>query len=136
MVSGRYFLPKEPLLCLKRIPACEVTSVNWIGREGRADPFVWKLRAPGVLLITSAANAIWMRETAIRLSMFAVECFGFLSRTGSFGFGYARVAPDFEQVSGGPNQEKRVEGGINAMHQAQDHLRQRDQKDNQNLSFF
>src|ERR1043166_8084643 len=35
MVSGKYFLPNAPLLCLKRIPACPVTSVNSITPEGR-----------------------------------------------------------------------------------------------------
>src|SRR2546421_12709053 len=35
IVSGRYFLPKAPLLCLKRIPAWAVTSVNSIGPDGR-----------------------------------------------------------------------------------------------------
>src|SRR4030095_10256206 len=35
MVSGRYFLPKAPLLCLKRMPAWVVTSVNSIGPVGR-----------------------------------------------------------------------------------------------------
>src|SRR5829696_2195769 len=34
-VSGRYFLPNAPLLCLKRSPAWAVTSVNSIGPEGR-----------------------------------------------------------------------------------------------------
>src|SRR5580704_2727289 len=36
MVSGRYFFPKAPLLCLKRMPALAVTSVNSMGPEGRA----------------------------------------------------------------------------------------------------
>src|SRR5271169_4533549 len=36
MVSGKYFLPNAPLLCLKWIPAWAVTSVNSIGPEGRA----------------------------------------------------------------------------------------------------
>jgi hypothetical protein len=35
IVSGRYFLPNAPLLCLKRIPACAVTSVNSMGPDGR-----------------------------------------------------------------------------------------------------
>jgi hypothetical protein len=35
MVSGRYLFPKAPLLCLKWMPACAVTSVNSIGPEGR-----------------------------------------------------------------------------------------------------
>src|SRR6478672_6616693 len=35
IVSGRYFLPNAPLLCLKRMPACVVTSVNSIAPEGR-----------------------------------------------------------------------------------------------------
>lgn len=35
IVSGKYFFPKAPLLCLKRIPAWAVTSVNSIGPEGR-----------------------------------------------------------------------------------------------------
>src|SRR4029077_14630883 len=35
IVSGRYFLPKAPVLCLKRMPACAVTSVNSMGPEGR-----------------------------------------------------------------------------------------------------
>src|SRR5215470_20137091 len=35
IVSGKYFLPNAPLLCLKRIPACPVTSVNSIAPEGR-----------------------------------------------------------------------------------------------------
>src|SRR5580658_240241 len=35
MVSGRYFLPNAPLLCLKWMPACAVTSTNSIGPEGR-----------------------------------------------------------------------------------------------------
>src|ERR1700728_2995634 len=35
MVSGRYFFPKAPLLCLNRIPACAVTYVNSLGPEGR-----------------------------------------------------------------------------------------------------
>src|ERR1043165_3648248 len=35
IVSGRYFLPKAPLLCLKWMPASAVTSVNSLGTEGR-----------------------------------------------------------------------------------------------------
>src|SRR6476620_7039042 len=35
IVSGKYFFPNAPLLCLKRIPACAVTSVNSIAPEGR-----------------------------------------------------------------------------------------------------
>src|ERR1700722_123388 len=35
MVSGRYFLPKAPELCLKRMPAWVVTSVNSMGPDGR-----------------------------------------------------------------------------------------------------
>src|SRR5262245_60827327 len=35
IVSGKYFLPKAPLLCLKRMPAWELTSVNSIGPDGR-----------------------------------------------------------------------------------------------------
>src|SRR5689334_15472691 len=35
IVSGRYFLPNAPLLCLKRMPASAVTSVNSIAPEGR-----------------------------------------------------------------------------------------------------
>lgn len=35
MVSGRYFFPKAPLLCLKRNPAWAVTSENSIGPDGR-----------------------------------------------------------------------------------------------------
>src|SRR6186997_1298438 len=35
IVSGRYFLPKAPLLCLKRMPASAVISVNSIAPEGR-----------------------------------------------------------------------------------------------------
>src|SRR6185295_13211550 len=35
MVSGRYFFPKAPLLCLKRMPASAVTSVNSMSPEGR-----------------------------------------------------------------------------------------------------
>src|SRR5277367_4034469 len=34
MVSGRYFFPKAPLLCLKWMPAWAVTSTNSIGPEG------------------------------------------------------------------------------------------------------
>jgi hypothetical protein len=36
MVSGRYFFPNAPVLCLKWMPACAVTSVNSIGPEGLA----------------------------------------------------------------------------------------------------
>src|SRR5690242_7905225 len=35
IVSGRYFFPKAPLLCLKWMPAWAVTSVNSIGPDGR-----------------------------------------------------------------------------------------------------
>src|SRR5580693_1689757 len=35
MVSGRYFLPKAPELCLKRMPAWVVTSVNSMAPDGR-----------------------------------------------------------------------------------------------------
>src|SRR5271170_7497682 len=35
MVSGRYFFPNAPLLCLKWMPASSVISVNWIGPERR-----------------------------------------------------------------------------------------------------
>src|ERR1700677_2192921 len=35
MVSGRYFSPNAPLLCLKWMPACAVTSVKVMGPEGR-----------------------------------------------------------------------------------------------------
>src|SRR3981081_4285667 len=34
-VSGKYFFPKAPLLCLKCIPACADTSVNSNRPEGR-----------------------------------------------------------------------------------------------------
>src|SRR5882724_5951125 len=37
MVSGRYFFPKAPVLCLKWMPALAVTSVNSMGPEGRAE---------------------------------------------------------------------------------------------------
>src|SRR5215469_15658371 len=30
IVSGRYFFPKAPLLCLKWMPACSVMSRKWI----------------------------------------------------------------------------------------------------------
>src|SRR5579862_177795 len=40
MVSGKYFFPNAPLLCLKWMPAWEVTSVNSIGPEGRAAPSI------------------------------------------------------------------------------------------------
>src|SRR5580700_1432487 len=36
MVSGRYFFPNAPLLCLKWMPAWAVTSMNSIGPEGLA----------------------------------------------------------------------------------------------------
>src|SRR5579863_10273530 len=35
IVSGRYFSPNAPLLCLKWMPACFVMSVKEIGPEGR-----------------------------------------------------------------------------------------------------
>src|ERR1700683_2415314 len=35
IVSGRYFLPKPPLLWRKWMPACAVTSVKVMGPEGR-----------------------------------------------------------------------------------------------------
>src|SRR5580658_1323333 len=35
IVSGRYFFPKAPLLCLKWISACAVTSVKRTGPEVR-----------------------------------------------------------------------------------------------------
>src|SRR5688500_11996655 len=35
IVSGRYFLPAAPLLCLKRMPAWVVTSVYSTGPDGR-----------------------------------------------------------------------------------------------------
>ena len=35
IVSGRYFFPKAPLLCLKRMPAVALTSVYSIGPDGR-----------------------------------------------------------------------------------------------------
>jgi len=38
MVSGRYFFPKAPVLCLKWMPALAVTSVNSMGPERRAEP--------------------------------------------------------------------------------------------------
>src|SRR5208282_24151 len=36
IVSGRYFFPNAPVLCLKRMPACAVTSTKSIGPEGLA----------------------------------------------------------------------------------------------------
>src|SRR6266478_9401108 len=38
MVSGRYFFPNAPVLCLKWMPAWAVTSVNSIGPDGWAGP--------------------------------------------------------------------------------------------------
>ena len=35
IVSGKYFFPKAPLLCLKRMPAAAVTSVNSMAPVGR-----------------------------------------------------------------------------------------------------
>src|SRR5258708_39455325 len=37
MVSGRYFFPKAPVLCLKWMPAVAVTSVNSMRPEGRTE---------------------------------------------------------------------------------------------------
>src|SRR6266576_2644623 len=34
IVSGKYFFPNAPLLCLKRMPACADTSVNSIAPVG------------------------------------------------------------------------------------------------------
>src|SRR5271155_3238810 len=34
IVSGKYFLPNAPELCLKWMPACVVTSTNSIGPDG------------------------------------------------------------------------------------------------------
>ena len=52
MVSGRYFFPKAPVLCLKWMPAWAVTSVNSIGPEGRA----------GALLGAGAGGGLRDRE--------------------------------------------------------------------------
>src|SRR6185295_13507412 len=56
IVSGRYFFPKAPLLCLKCIPACAVISVNSIGPEGRGG--VGLGDADGVWFATSAEGAL------------------------------------------------------------------------------
>jgi len=38
IVSGRYFPPNAPVLCLKWMPACAVTSTNSIGPDGLLPP--------------------------------------------------------------------------------------------------
>src|SRR5258705_8018513 len=54
-VSGRYFFPKAPLLCLKCMPACAETSVNSIGPDGRGG--VGLGDGEGVWFATSAEGA-------------------------------------------------------------------------------
>src|SRR5215210_1423537 len=55
-VSGKYFFPKAPLLCLKCMPACADTSVNSIGPDGRGG--VGLAIGEGVWFATSAGGAI------------------------------------------------------------------------------
>src|SRR6267378_5818253 len=55
-VSGKYFFPKAPLLCLKCIPACAETSVNSIGPEGRGG--VGLTDGEGVWAATSEGGAL------------------------------------------------------------------------------
>src|SRR6266446_2339403 len=54
-VSGRYFFPKAPVLCLKCIPACAETSVNSMGPDGRGG--VGLADGSGVWLATSGEAA-------------------------------------------------------------------------------
>src|SRR5437667_7348467 len=61
MVSGRYFFPNAPLLYLKWIPACVVTSVYWMGPEGRTDTRLGDDTDPGsgiVLIGTSLTEGM------------------------------------------------------------------------------
>src|SRR6267378_7151386 len=63
-VSGKYFFPKAPLLCLKCIPACAETSVNSIGPDGRGGvglgdgEGVWIATSAGVALGVVAAGCL------------------------------------------------------------------------------
>src|SRR5260221_13639761 len=60
MVSGRYFLPKAPLVCLKAIFAAAVTSVNWMAAAGSAAEGPLAARAaarPTEARMARAANA-------------------------------------------------------------------------------
>src|SRR5882762_2271077 len=55
-VSGKYFFPKAPLLCLKCIPACADTSVNSIGPDGRGG--VGFVVGEGTWFATSVGGAL------------------------------------------------------------------------------
>ena len=59
IVSGKYFFPKAPLLCLKRIPACAVTSVNSTAPAGR-------LVATGGVCVCAGAGSDLVDVTAVR----------------------------------------------------------------------
>ena len=70
MVSGRYFLPKAPLLCLKRMPASAVTSVNSMGPEGRGGVGLGDGEAAAVcsagVLVVGPVEAGCLQETRRR----------------------------------------------------------------------
>jgi hypothetical protein len=50
-------LPKAPLLCLKRMPAWAVTSVNSIGPEGRGGVGLGDGDAAATVSVAGAAGA-------------------------------------------------------------------------------
>src|SRR5579864_689664 len=74
MVSGRYFFPKAPLLYLKWMLACAVTSVNWIGPEGLGDAEPDFLSVMRSTAITAAGGVTLATACATRLSASKGAC--------------------------------------------------------------
>src|SRR5688572_16936767 len=59
IVSGKYFRPNAPLLCRKRMPAAEVTSVN-VGNHATAAGATWRAAASDM---THSAHAAAIHAT-------------------------------------------------------------------------
>ena len=74
MVSGRYFFPKAPVLCLKWMPAWAVTSVNSIGPEGRGGAALEQVLAACAEPELVAAGGSWLLAAAKQLSRMLEAC--------------------------------------------------------------
>src|SRR6266496_911117 len=151
MVSGKYFWPKAPLLCWKWMPACSVTSVNWMGPEGRggvgavavgsgsagcgvAEGCDEAFRSGGGLAFFSlqATSSEIASSTVPKIQSLLMGC------SASGGDGVRRLAPrgqpHFQQKGRWPDQEKRVERRIDNLIQTHHHFHQRDEERNHALS--
>ena len=142
IVSGKYFFPNAPLLCLKRMPASAVTSANSIAPLGRGG--VGLADGDGDAVATSlvgalvVASGVFLQETIKSRTDRRIMIRGRIGvkskKSDRLHGTFTRFPPDFNYVCCWTNNEQCVERSIDNLHQSEDEFREGNQEHNQDLS--